>query len=126
MSNSSVGGGIAALGVVLAIIGVVLYVYEETTTTLWGLVSVTTNPYRDTGTLLLVLGIVVAVVGAIFAAIPSWSSSQPPQAQFGAYQQPGGQYASGPSGQAMYCQYCGRPIAPGVAYCPGCGRSSQK
>jgi len=119
MSYKAVGGGIAALGVVLAVIGVVLYVYEETTD-LW-IVTVTTHPYQGTGTLLLVLGIILTVVGAIVTVIPSGSSALPPQ-----YQQQTQQYGPAPQGQTMYCQYCGRPIAPGAVYCPGCGRSTQK
>lgn len=126
MSNSSVGGGIAGLGVVLAIVGVVLYIYEETTTMLLGLVTVTTNPYRDTGTLLLVLGIIIVVVGGIVTVVPGRSSSTPPQAQFGGYQQPGWQYGSAPAGQTAYCSYCGKPLATDAVYCAGCGRSTQK
>jgi len=125
MSNRAAGGGIAGLGVVLAIVGVVLYAYPETTT-LFGYTIYTTYPYRDTGTLLLVLGIILVVVGVIVSVIPSTSSSSPPQTQVGAYQQPGWQYGSAPTGHAMYCAYCGRPIAPGAVYCSGCGRSTQK
>jgi len=125
MGNSSVGGGIAGLGVILAIVGVVLYIYESDTT-LFGYTMYTTYPYRSTGTLLLILGIIVVVVGGIVSVIPSGSSSPPPQARIGAYQQPGWQYGPAPSGQAMYCSYCGRPLAPEAVYCPGCGRSAPK
>jgi len=78
MSNKSVGGGIAALGVVLAVVGVFLYVYEETESTWWGLSSETTNPYQDMGMVLLVLGIIIVVVGLIVLALPGKSSTPPP------------------------------------------------
>jgi len=31
-----------------------------------------------------------------------------------------------PTGTAVFCHYCGSPIAPGAVKCPGCGRSFQQ
>jgi hypothetical protein len=28
----------------------------------------------------------------------------------------------GPQGTTNFCPYCGRQMAPGAIYCPGCGR----
>lgn len=32
----------------------------------------------------------------------------------------------GPAGTAVFCHYCGSPIAPGAVMCPRCGRSFQQ
>jgi len=31
-----------------------------------------------------------------------------------------------PAGTAVFCHYCGSPIAPGAVTCPRCGRSFQQ
>lgn len=114
MSSKSVGGGIAALGVILTIVGVILYIYEERES-VWGLYTITSNPYRDTGFSLLVLGIIIIVVGAIVTVIPSKPSS-PQQASHDAPSR-----HTAPN-QAESCSFCGSRINPTHAWCPWCGK----
>lgn len=117
VGNTSVGVGIAVLGILLAVAGAFLYTYEETESYYWGFYSETTQPYQDIGIVLLVLGIVIIVVGAIVSVIPSRPSSPLPPSYQPTYQ---------PSGQGRFCSYCGKPLAPNAVYCPGCGRSPPK
>lgn len=101
---------IVALGMVLIVVGIVLYMVEVTESTWLGLSSRTTTPYRDLGTMLLILGIIIVVVGGILAAL----------------QQPGVQYGPSSPGQAVYCAQCGKPLLQDATYCSGCGRPVQK
>jgi uncharacterized membrane protein len=132
VGSKAAGGGIAALGIVLTVIGVILYLYPEETS-VFGIVVLTQYPYRDLGTVLLVLGIIITVVGAIVAAAPSRSSSpashqagqffQPPMTQpsYQTYQQPI-EEASQPSGR-KFCRHCGRPNEADSRFCEGCGKA---
>jgi hypothetical protein len=107
--SKAIGGGIAAFGIMVTLVGVALYVYVESTRTLFG--EVTGYPYRDTGTLLVILGVIVIVVGAIIAAIPSRPS------------QPQERTALNSSQDAVnFCPSCGRHLGYGATFCPGCGR----
>jgi uncharacterized membrane protein len=119
MSYKSAGGGIAALGVILVIVGVVLYVYPDNTT-LFGYTIYTTYPYRDTGTLLLVLGIILTVVGTIVAVIPGSSSSPPPQLIGEYYQQRIAQTSRSPDMQ--FCRNCGAQVRTDSVFCEECGK----
>ena len=106
---------IAVIGIVLVAIGFGAYIYEETTHVQFFVdIEVVNKPYQDEGMVLMVLGVVVLVAGIIVAAIPTKTQTPP-------VQQP--MYANA-SGTAGFCQFCGRPLAPGAVFCPGCGRKS--
>ena len=114
-ANTVAGVVIAVIGVVLVGIGFGAYMYEETVHFQWLVdIEVVNRPYQGEGMVLMVLGIIVLVVGIIVAALPSKTPAP-------AAQQP--VYANAP-GTTGFCQYCGRPLAPGAAFCPGCGRKS--
>ena len=116
MSATRVAGIIiAVIGIVLVAIGFGAYIYEERTHIQWIIdTEVVNRPYQDEGMVLMVLGVVVLVVGIIVAAIPTKTQATP-------VQQPMNANASGTAG---FCQFCGKPLAPGAAFCPGCGRKS--
>ena len=114
-ANTGAGIAIAVIGVVLITIGFVAYIYEETTHIQWIIdAEIVNRPYQDEGMVLMVLGVVVLVVGIIVAAVPAQTQAPP-------VQQP--VYAN-PPGTTGFCQYCGKPLAPGAVFCPGCGRKS--
>lgn len=115
MVSANVAGGvvIAVIGIVLVAIGLGTYTYEETVVDLW-FVEVVDRPYQAEDLTLMVLGIVVLIVGIIVAAMPS--KTQTPLVQQPVY--------ANVTGTASFCQYCGRQVAPGVVFCPGCGRKS--
>ena len=119
MGSKSAGGGIIALGIVLIVIGIILYLYSNSYTFL-GVTVYKEYPYQSIGTILLVLGIVIAVVGGIVSAIPGESSSQTPQQINQYYQQPiPPPYYQAPQ---IYSPSPNAPIAPGAPkYCANCG-----
>ena len=109
------GIAVAVIGIVLVAGGFIAYTYEETTHVQFFIdIEVVNRPYQDEGMVMMVLGVIVLVVGIIVAAIPTKTQTPP-------VQQP--VYAN-PPGTAGFCQYCGRPQAPGAVFCPGCGRKS--
>ena len=119
-SGSSAGGGIAALGILLIVVGVILYIYPEETTA-FGYTVYTEYPYREIGQLLLILGIVVAVIGGIVAALASSVSSSPEQQVHQHYYQQPPPPQQQP--QQKYCQSCGRSIPSDGVLCPYCGQN---
>lgn len=131
MGSKAAGGGIAALGIVLVVIGAILYLYPEETS-IFGIVVLTEYPYRDLGTMLLILGIIITVVGVIVAAAPSRPSSppshqsdqfyQPPMAPppYQAYQQPIEEASQ--SSDRKFCRHCGRQNEADSGFCEGCGK----
>ena len=52
------------VGILLAIIGLAAYFYGEDTVIL-GMVVATTYPHREIGTIMLILGSITAIVGAV-------------------------------------------------------------
>ena len=131
MGSKAAGGGIAALGIALAVIGMILFLYHEDVI-LYGVVLATVYPYRDLGTILLLLGIIITVVGAIVAALLSRPTSpvshnagqfyQPPMTptQYQTYEQPIQQTSQ--LTDRKFCRHCGRPNEADSAFCEGCGK----
>ena len=109
--NKIAGGIVVALGIAMAVAGIFAYSYEETVLDLY-FYEVVSHPYQDIGLALLVLGIIALVVGIIFATVPAKSPLPPIQQAM---------YTVAP-GTCAFCSYCGRQLAPGAAFCPGCGR----
>ncbi len=76
------------------------------------------------GIILVPVGIIIMVVGLVqsekpntvvqyYGAPPPGQIAQGGQAQYS---------AGGPPGTTNFCPYCGRQVAPGAVWCPGCGR----
>lgn len=66
--SNGVGNGLIAIGILLAIVGLIGYFFPEETIIL-GVVVATTYPHRDIGTILLAIGIITAVVGAVTSTV---------------------------------------------------------
>jgi hypothetical protein len=66
-TSNGIGRGLIAIGILLAIVGLIGYFFPEETIIL-GVVVATTYPHRDIGTILLVIGIITGVVGAVTSA----------------------------------------------------------
>ena len=63
-TSNRVGTGLITVGILMAIVGLFGYFYGEDTVVL-DIVIATTYPYRDIGAILLIMGIVTAIVGAV-------------------------------------------------------------
>lgn len=83
------------------------------------------NSYTGAGFLGLILGAIGAGLALYGIASNPSQPVQRPTAGIGSQGGYGLYYTVQP-GQSLFCQYCGRPLAPDAVYCPGCGRSSQK
>ncbi|MFW6064880.1 MAG: hypothetical protein ACOC8Y_04830 [Candidatus Natronoplasma sp.] len=62
--SNRVGNGMIFVGILLFIIGLVAYFYGKDTVVL-GTVVGTTYPHRDFGIIMLIIGSVTAIVGAV-------------------------------------------------------------
>jgi len=62
--SNRVGNGMIGVGILLAIIGLAAYFYGKDTVIL-GMVVATTYPHREIGTIMLVIGSITAIVGAV-------------------------------------------------------------
>jgi len=120
---------VLALGAIIFVGGIGLAIWANDQAENMGLTRIVYTEEYDSYQQMAVLGMVAGAVGAGIALYGLASNPQqkvqnawmPPQ-----YQQQVWQPATAPPGQAMYCQYCGRPLALEAVYCPGCGRSTQK
>ncbi|RLG44970.1 MAG: hypothetical protein DRN92_07245 [Thermoproteota archaeon] len=57
--------GVAALGVIILLVGVFCLAFYTTESAAWGLIKRTTHPLEPFGLPLLVLGLIVALIGAV-------------------------------------------------------------
>ncbi len=62
--SNRIGNGMIAVGVLLAILGLAAYFYGEDTVIL-GVIVATTYPHREIGTIMLIIGSITAIVGAV-------------------------------------------------------------
>jgi vacuolar-type H+-ATPase subunit I/STV1 len=67
-TSNGFGTGLITAGILMAIVGLFAYFYGEDTMVL-DIVVATTYPYRDIGGILLVMGIITAIVGAVTSTV---------------------------------------------------------
>jgi hypothetical protein len=77
------------------------------------------------GLIFILVGFIIMIVGLVQSDKPKtvvhYYGVPPPGAPgYGPQQMP--RYPTGPPGATNFCSYCGRQLAPGAVYCPGCGR----
>jgi hypothetical protein len=117
--SKGIGKAIAVIGVVFIVLGIILMMYQ-TTSTLFGVPYATSNPYSNVGMMLIIVGAIMAVAGGIIAAIPSKPSYLPQQQVNPYYQQPVA--PSNYQSPQTYQPAANAPIAPGTgAFCANCG-----
>jgi len=100
-------GSIVGLGILVLVIGVILWLYRVEYT-LWGMVVRVEYPYREYGFILLVVGVLVLVVGL---AIPKYAEKRPSPAP-----------SPQPIPKAIFCPQCGKLTSIEAKFCPNCGK----
>ncbi len=70
------------------------------------------------GVIFIIVGFIIMIVGLVQSGEPKTVVVYGPPGPYGVqYQHP-----VGASGTTNFCQHCGRQVAPGAVWCPGCGR----
>ena len=70
------------------------------------------------------VGVLLAIVGLVVAVAGGSKTSPQTTGQPGQWQPGQAQFGPVNPGSTNFCQYCGRQLAPGASWCPGCGRKS--
>ena len=121
MGVKAAGGGI-----VVVLIGAMLYNHTESTTIL-GIDVLTEYPYRDLGMVVIILGFIITAIGVLLATAPT-PSTPPPHQSIQFYQSPPTppyhqqpiEKATQPSDR-KFCRHCGRRNEMDSRFCTGCG-----
>jgi len=100
-------GSIVGLGILVLVLGVILWLYRVEYT-LWGMTVSVRYPYREYGFILFLVGVLVIVVGL---AIPKYVEKRPTPT---------------PSRhlipKARFCSQCGKQVSIEAKFCPNCGK----
>ena len=120
MTNSAVVG----LGLLLAISGgIVFLLFDSMASDMTLFDRYYNSDVYDRYQTFSSLGILFGVMGVIFFVVGfALQDQSQKKVQTVVIHQVG----LGPQGTANFCSYCGRQLAPGAIWCPGCGRSLQK
>ena len=118
---------IVVLGIAIGAIGLVTAVVFQNAADSMSLWERFTSPdeydfnveMAGIGWIVAIVGGIVFVIGLVLLIVSVQSSQEKSNAQAGTM-------SVAAVGMGGFCQYCGRPIAPDAAYCPGCGRFMKK
>jgi hypothetical protein len=100
-------GPIVGLGILVSVVGVILWFYRVEHT-LWGMVVLVEYPYREYGFILFLVGFLVIVVGL---AIPKYIEKRPSPVP-----------SPKPIPKAIFCSQCGKLVSIEAKFCPNCGK----
>jgi len=101
-------GSIVGLGILVLVLGVILWSYQvRYTLGMWGTIYVD-YPYREYGFILFLVGVLVIVVGL---AIPKYIEKPPSPTPL-----------PPPIPKTMFCPQCGKPTSIEAKFCPNCGK----
>jgi len=99
-------GSIVGLGILVLVIGVILWLYRVEYT-LWA-ITVSVYPYQVYGFILFLVGVLIIVVGL---AIPKYVEKRPSPAPL-----------PQPIPKARFCPQCGKLASIEAKFCPNCGK----
>jgi len=100
-------GSIVGLGILVLVLGVILWSYQVKYTLMWGTFYVE-YPYREYGFILFLVGVLIIVVGL---AIPKYVEKQLSSVP-----------SPKPIPRAIFCPQCGKLTSIEAKFCPNCGK----